>query len=54
MPELPEVETIRLGLRSHLEGRRLEDLEVFSARPVRRVSDLAGLLAPNTAYRLLP
>lgn len=45
MPELPEVETIRLGLRSHLEGRRLEDLEVFSARAVRRVSDLADLLS---------
>ena len=32
MPELPEVETIRRNLAPHVEGRRLESLEVLDAR----------------------
>lgn len=32
MPELPEVETIRRHLAPHVEGRRLERLEVLDAR----------------------
>ena len=32
MPELPEVETIRLHLAPHLEGRRLERIEVLDSR----------------------
>ena len=32
MPELPEVETIRRHLAPHLEGRRLQRLEVLDAR----------------------
>jgi formamidopyrimidine-DNA glycosylase len=32
MPELPEVETIRRQLAPHVEGRRLERLEVLDAR----------------------
>ncbi|GAC58838.1 formamidopyrimidine-DNA glycosylase [Gordonia hirsuta DSM 44140 = NBRC 16056] len=36
MPELPEVETIRLGLAEHLTGRRLGAVEVLHPRAVRR------------------
>lgn len=36
MPELPEVETIRLGLAVHLPGRTVRDVEVLHPRAVRR------------------
>lgn len=36
MPELPEVETVRLGLAPHIEGRRLTRLEVLDERLVAR------------------
>ncbi|GAA3959216.1 bifunctional DNA-formamidopyrimidine glycosylase/DNA-(apurinic or apyrimidinic site) lyase [Gordonia caeni] len=36
MPELPEVETIRLGLTEHLTGRRVTDVQVLHSRAVRR------------------
>ena len=36
MPELPEVEVVRLGLESHVVGRLLADVEVLHPRPVRR------------------
>jgi formamidopyrimidine-DNA glycosylase len=32
MPELPEVETIRRQLAPHLEGRRLDEVEILDAR----------------------
>lgn len=32
MPELPEVETIRRQLAPHLEGRRIEEVEILDAR----------------------
>ena len=35
MPELPEVETIRLALEPHLVGRRLERVEIHDPRLVR-------------------
>src|SRR5438552_10713516 len=35
MPELPEVETIRLALEPHLVGRRFEDVEIRDPRLVR-------------------
>lgn len=35
MPELPEVEVVRLGLLSHALGRRIDHLEVLHPRPVR-------------------
>jgi formamidopyrimidine-DNA glycosylase len=35
MPELPEVETIRLALEPHLVGRRLEHVEISDSRLVR-------------------
>ncbi|MGM0384631.1 MAG: bifunctional DNA-formamidopyrimidine glycosylase/DNA-(apurinic or apyrimidinic site) lyase [Actinomycetota bacterium] len=43
MPELPEVETIRLGLERHVLGRRLEEVTVHSARAVRKLPDAATL-----------
>ena len=36
MPELPEVESVRRGLLSHLNGRRISRVQVFSDRAVRR------------------
>ncbi len=36
MPELPEVESVRLGLESHLSGRRIARVRVFNDRAVRR------------------
>ena len=35
MPELPEVETIRLALEPHVVGRRFERVEIFDPRLVR-------------------
>ena len=35
MPELPEVEVVRRGLERHLVGRRILDVDVLHARPVR-------------------
>ena len=36
MPELPEVEVVRLGLQPALSGRRIESVEVLHPRAVRR------------------
>ncbi len=38
MPELPEVETVRRGLQTHLAGRRVDRVEVGRERSVRRTS----------------
>lgn len=38
MPELPEVETVRRGLVTHLVGRRVDRVEVGRERVVRRTS----------------
>ncbi len=40
MPELPEVETVRLGLERHVTGRTIETVQVLHLRAVRR--HLAG------------
>src|SRR5580704_15459875 len=40
MPELPEVETVRVGLERHVVGRTVADVQVLHPRAVRR--DLAG------------
>ncbi|MFM9083387.1 MAG: bifunctional DNA-formamidopyrimidine glycosylase/DNA-(apurinic or apyrimidinic site) lyase [Actinomycetota bacterium] len=37
MPELPEVETVRRGLESHVVGRVIESVEIGRERSVRRV-----------------
>ena len=36
MPELPEVETVRAGLAKYLTGARVEGVEVFDARSLKR------------------
>jgi formamidopyrimidine-DNA glycosylase len=36
VPELPEVETIRLGLAAHIVGRHIDQVEVLHPRAVRR------------------
>jgi formamidopyrimidine-DNA glycosylase len=36
VPELPEVETVRLGLAKHVVGRRIADVEVRHPRAIRR------------------
>jgi formamidopyrimidine-DNA glycosylase len=41
MPELPEVETIRLALEPHLVGRRFERVEIDDSRLVRPYEPLA-------------
>jgi formamidopyrimidine-DNA glycosylase len=38
VPELPEVETVRRGLTTHLVGRRIARIQVFNDRAVRRHS----------------
>ncbi|MFZ2238205.1 MAG: bifunctional DNA-formamidopyrimidine glycosylase/DNA-(apurinic or apyrimidinic site) lyase [Gordonia amarae] len=52
MPELPEVETIRLGLAAHIIGRRIDDVEVLHPRAVRRqaggAADLIARLRGQT------
>ncbi|MCK8612668.1 bifunctional DNA-formamidopyrimidine glycosylase/DNA-(apurinic or apyrimidinic site) lyase [Gordonia sp. C13] len=49
MPELPEVETVRMGLEKHLTGRTVTAVEVLHARAARRhvggEPDLIGRLA---------
>jgi formamidopyrimidine-DNA glycosylase len=49
MPELPEVEVVRRGLQSHVEGRAFASVTVRHPRAVRRheagPADLAGRLA---------
>ena len=40
MPELPEVEVVRLGINDHVVGRTIRSVEVFDVRSVRR--HLAG------------
>ena len=48
MPELPEVETVRLGLAEHVAGRRVTAVQVNHPRAVRRhlpgAADFAGRL----------
>ena len=49
MPELPEVEVVRRGLATHVEGRTIDDVELRGHRVARRhlagPDDLAGRLA---------
>ena len=52
MPELPEVETVRRGLVSHVVGRTVAEVEVAHPRAVRRhpagPADFAAVLAGQT------
>jgi formamidopyrimidine-DNA glycosylase len=54
VPELPEVETIRRHLAPHVEGRRLERIEVLDPRWCRplRPGDIAHAVAGRTLERL--
>jgi formamidopyrimidine-DNA glycosylase len=49
MPELPEVEVVRLGVDTHVTGRLISSVEVLHPRAIRRhlpgASDFAGRLA---------
>lgn len=55
MPELPEVETVRRGLETAIEGRRISAVEVLHPRPVRRhlagPDDFAATLTGRTFAR---
>lgn len=51
MPELPEVETIRLSLTPHLEGRRVTSVRVRNAALRRRVDEHA--MARRVAGRVI-
>src|SRR5690349_10075786 len=54
MPELPEVETIRVGLAPHVEGRRIEAAEILDGRLVmpEAPGTVAGRLAGEVVERL--
>jgi formamidopyrimidine-DNA glycosylase len=49
MPELPEVEVVRLGLQAHVAGREIAKVEVLHERAIRRhilgAEDFTGRLA---------
>jgi formamidopyrimidine-DNA glycosylase len=49
VPELPEVETVRLGLERHVAGRFIDEVEVLHPRAVRR--HLAGPADFSAALR---
>lgn len=52
MPELPEVEVVRVGLDGHVTGRTLTEVEVLHPRAIRRhllgPADFTGRLAGRT------
>jgi formamidopyrimidine-DNA glycosylase len=48
VPELPEVETVRVGLQQHVVGRRTDSVEIFGGRTLRRHE----LGAPDFVARL--
>lgn len=53
MPELPEVEAVRAGLARHVLGRRVERVEVFDARPLRRQAGGPGAFVQGLEGRML-
>ena len=53
MPELPEVEAVRAGLVRHVLGRRVERVEVFDARPLRRQAGGPGAFVRGLEDRVL-
>ena len=52
MPELPEVEVVRVGLAAHVAGRTVRDVTVLHERAIRRhvegAADFSGRLAGTT------
>ncbi len=54
MPELPEVESVRIGLLPHVSGRRIDRVQVFHDRSVRRhVGGAADFAAVVTGRRIV-
>jgi formamidopyrimidine-DNA glycosylase len=54
VPELPEVEVVRLGLESHVVGATIESVEVRHPRPVRRDHrGSTGFVAALTGRRVV-
>lgn len=51
MPELPEVETIRRGLEPYVLNTRIDEVEVYGARTVRRQAGGAGEFIARLAGR---
>src|SRR5438094_7985982 len=51
MPELPEVETVRMSLEPKLVGRRFEDVEILDSR-LTRPTDPAEVAAELTGERV--
>ncbi len=47
MPELPEVETIRIGLQKKIIGLTIKDIEVLSPRSFKSVSSQASLIGDS-------
>lgn len=45
MPELPEVETIRVGLEQHITGQHIRDLEVLNPKSFQSTAELADSYA---------
>lgn len=52
MPELPEVETVRAGLAQHLVGAKVQSIEIYDARSLKRnVSGAQGFVDELTGER---
>ena len=49
MPELPEVETVRSGLAQHLVGARVNEIEIFDSRSLKKnISGAQGFVSEIT------
>lgn len=49
MPELPEVETVRSGLAQHLVGARVNEIEIFDSRSLKKnISGAQGFISEIT------
>ena len=51
MPELPEVEVVRRGLVTHLVGARIDDVQVFDPRALKRHPGSAAAFASELSGR---
>ncbi len=50
MPELPEVETIRLGLQQNIVGLKFTDIEVLHPKSFQSSAELADAQAIGATY----
>lgn len=53
MPELPEVESVRRGLATHLTGARIDRVTVFDPRPLRRQEGGAAVFSEQLTGRTI-